>query len=162
MSLVHFNSNSTIFQDIGQHFEGAALSTGNFPPIRTYNRSYNSANELGYQIQLGSKLYPEMRTTSNSEAWYYLSKTLKHQNTNEHGFQIEPHAYYNHEFIIGQNFEKVEGASFTGINTKMGDLMTIKLYNNAADNAIMPNKMFIVLVADQIMNIGDTGIQVFD
>jgi hypothetical protein len=103
-----------------------------------------------------------MRTTSNSEAWYYLSKTLKHQNTKEHGFQIEPHAYYNHEFIIGQNFEKVEGASFTGINTKMGDVMTIKLYNNAADTAIMPNKIFVILVADQIMNVSDTCVKVFD
>ena len=103
-----------------------------------------------------------MRTTSNSEAWYYLSKTLKHQNTIEHGMQIESHAYYNHEFIIGQNFEKVEGASFTGINTKMGDLMTIKLYNQGTITAIMPNKIYVTLVGDQIMNIGDTGIQVFD
>jgi hypothetical protein len=81
-----------------------------------------------------------MRTSSNAEAWYYLSKTLKHQNTNEHGFQIEPDAYFNHEFIIGQNFEKVEGASFSGINTKMGDLMTIKIFNQSFDDIIAPKK----------------------
>ena len=92
----------------------------------------------------------------------YLSKTLKHQNTNEHGFQIEPDAYFNHEFIIGQNFEKVEGASFSGINTKMGDLMTIKIFNQSYDNTIAPNKIYVAMVADQIMNISDTGIQVFD
>jgi hypothetical protein len=103
-----------------------------------------------------------MRTSSNSEAWYYLSKTLKHQNTKEHGFQITPDAYFNHEFIIGQNFEKVEGASFSGINTKMGDLMTIKIFNQSHDNTIAPNKIFITMVADQILNISDTGCQVFD
>jgi len=142
--------------------EGSALDVGSLPCVRTYKRQYDSSHELGYQIQLGSKLYPEMRTSSNAEAWYYLSKTLKHQNTKEHGFQIEPDAYFNHEFIIGQNFEKVEGASFSGINTKMGDLMTIKIFNQSFDNTIAPKKIYIAMVADQIMNISDTGIQVFD
>jgi hypothetical protein len=162
MNLVHFNSTRACFIDEGAHYEGGVLATGNFPPIRTYARTYNSACELGYQIQIGSKLYPEYRCMSNAEAWYHLAKTLKHQNTNEHGLEIEPHAYFNHEFIIGQNFEKVEGASFTGINTKMGDLMTIKLYNVNDDHQFAPNKIYVTLVGDQIMNISDTGIQVFD
>ena len=162
ITLTHLDSGRDLYVDQGKNGSGATLDQNNFFTTRSFARSYNSTNELGYQIQLGSKLYPEMRTTSNSEAFYYLAKTLKQQNTIEHGFQIEPHAYYNHEFIIGQNFEKVEGASFTGINTKMGDLMTIKLFNNSPVPAIMPTKIFVTLVGDLIMNIGDTGIQVFD
>ena len=99
---------------------------------------------------------------SNAETWYYLAKTLKSQNTREHGLEIEPHAYFNHEYIIGQNFEKIEGASFTGINTKMGDLLTIRLWNQAPVAADRPNKIFVAMLGDQIMNISDTGIQVFD
>ena len=89
-----------MYRSHGEHDTGSTLDVGSLPCVRTYKRQYNSANELGYQIQLGSKLYPEMRTTSNAEAWYYLSKTLKHQNTNEHGFQITPDAYFNHEFSL--------------------------------------------------------------
>jgi hypothetical protein len=162
MTLTHYNSNYNFYRSHGDHQEGSTIAPEGFPCVRSYKRQYNSSNELGYQIQLGSKLYPEMRTSSNSEAWYYLSKTLKHQNTKEHGFQITPDAYFNHEFIIGQNFEKVEGASFSGINTKMGDLMTIKIFNQSYDNTIYPNKIYVAMVADQIMNISDTGIQVFD
>ena len=64
--------------------------------------------------------------------------------------------------IIGRNFEKVEGASFTGINTKMGDLLTVRLWNQAPVAADRPNKVFVAMIGDQIMNISDTGIQVFD
>jgi hypothetical protein len=162
LTLAHFNSTVGMYRSSGEHDTGSTINVGSLPCIRTYKRQYNSANELGYQIQLGSKLYPEMRTNSNSEAWYYLSKTLKHQNTKEHGFQIKPDSYYNHEFIIGQNFEKVEGASFSGINTKMGDLMSIRIYNQSYDNTIAPNKIFITMVADQILNVSDIGCQIFD
>jgi hypothetical protein len=80
LTLAHLDSNLGIFRSHGEHETGSTLDTGSLPCIRTYKRQYDSSNELGYQIQLGSKLYPEMRTSSNSEAWYYLSKTLKHQN----------------------------------------------------------------------------------
>ena len=60
------------------------------------------------------------------------------------------------------SFEKIEGASFSGTNSKSGDLLTIKIYNNTATTAIMPNKVYVTLVADQIMSISDTGISVFD
>ena len=68
----------------------------------------------------------------------------------------------NHKLIIGQNFEKVEGASFSGINAKMGDLMTIKIFNQSFDNTIAPKKIYVAMVADQILNISDTGTQVYD
>jgi hypothetical protein len=99
---------------------------------------------------------------SNSESWYHLAKTLKHQNTREHGLEIKSDAYFNHEFIIGQCLERIEGASFTGINTKIGDLLTIKLYNQAPNAADRPNKIYVAMIGDQITNISDTGIQVFD
>jgi hypothetical protein len=44
----------------------------------------------------------------------------------------------------------------------MGDLLTIKLWNQAPNAAHMPNNIFVVMIGDQIMNISDTGIQVFD
>ena len=89
-------------------------------------------------------------------------KNSKYQNTNEHGLEIKSDAYLNHEFVIGQCREKVEGASFTGINTKMGDLLTVKLWNQAPDPADMPNKIFVFMVGDAILNISDTGIQFVD
>ena len=118
--LVHYNGRNHYYVDTGHDEHGQVIDANYFLPKRTYARTYNSKNELWYQIQLGSKLYPEYRVKWNAEGWYHLSKTLKHQNTNEHGLDIKSDAYYNNEFVIGQCFEKVEGASFSGINTKIG------------------------------------------
>ena len=117
-----------------------------------------------YQIQIGSALYPQYECRSVSEAWYHLSSTLKHQNTKEHGFDIASDAYHNHTFIIGQNFEKVSGAEFTGINTRAGDLCTIKLKNMTPDanDENRPSKIYVTMLGTLIMDISDTGVQVFD
>ena len=59
---------------------------------------------------------------------------------------------------------KLLAAGFTGINTRSGDLMTIK--NRILDDAIpaehMPSSLHIVLESDQILEIRDTGVQVFN
>ena len=136
----------------------------NFLTTRKYIRLYDTARELYYQIQIGSSLYPQYECRSVAESWYHLSSTLKHQNTNEHGFDISSDAYNNHTYIIGQNFEKVAGAEFTGINTRAGDLCTIKLKNMTpdVDSVNRPSKVYVTTLGTLIMNIGDTGIQVFD
>ena len=162
VSMTHFNTTRPVFHSSGFNQNGNVISAAELIYERSYIRNYDAVNELWWQIQLGSKLYPEYMCKSNSESWYHLAKTLKFQNKRDAGLEIEPHAYYNHEYIIGQNLERVEGASFTGINTKMGDLLTIRLNNQSADATHRPNKIFIAMIADQIVNISDTGVQVFD
>ena len=44
----------------------------------------------------------------------------------------------------------------------MGDLLTIKLLNQAPNTADMPNKILAFMIGDAIMNISDTGVQFFD
>ena len=158
----HFDSSKQFFVGTGVGGNGNVFDASNIAYGRSYIRTYDYRNELWWQIQLGSKLYPEYMCKSNSESWYHLAKTLKHQNTREHGLEIKSDAYFNHEFIIGQCLERIEGASFTGINTKMGDLLTIKLWNQCPTADYRPSKIFVTMIGDQIMIISDTGIQVFD
>ena len=79
---------------------------GNFINTRKYIRLYNPDRELYYQIQIGSALYPQYECRSVAESWYHITSTLKHQNTNELGLDIAADDYFNHTFIIGQNFER--------------------------------------------------------
>ena len=55
-------------------------------------------------------------------------------------------------------------AGFTGLNTRAGDLMTVEV--KPLDSAIMasfkPTKFFTVLHSDNIMEIRESGIVVFD
>ena len=71
--------------------------------------------------------------------------------------------YCDNHFIIGVNCEKVLEPGFTGINTKAGQLLTIKLKgaNAAIDAAEMPDKLYCVLHSDQIVEIRDSGATVF-
>ena len=68
--------------------------------------------------------------------------------------------------IIAIDTEKVLEASFTGLNTRAGDLLpvTIKYNTPAAGGAIaatrIANLMHIVLRSDHILEIHDTGVGV--
>ncbi len=68
-------------------------------------------------------------------------------------------------FIIGFDAEKVLEAGYTGLNTKNGDLMLIrvKALNPSLMQANrMPDEMQIILHSDKILDISDAGTQVFD
>ena len=65
-------------------------------------------------------------------------------------------------FIIGVHTEKILEAGFTGLNTNSGDLRVVR---GKGSNAFM-NKwaehIYIILHTDQILEIRDSGCQVFD
>ena len=66
--------------------------------------------------------------------------------------------------IIGIDCEKVLDASWTGLNTKAGDLLTFRLKgaNGSIDPIYMPSKMWITLHSDNILEIRDSGASVYD
>ena len=68
-------------------------------------------------------------------------------------------------FIIGIDAEKVLEAGYTGLNTKNGDIMLIKvkaLDQTGLPVGWMPDEMQVVLHSDQILDISDAGTHVFD
>jgi hypothetical protein len=123
---------------------------------------YDPSAELEWQIQIGSKLYPEYPVRSVSESMYQLLKCLGILNSSFHSIDITGREYWHYKFIIGLDLEKVLGSGFTGINTKAGDLITIKTKCNIADTIWNAKKMHIILHADMILNIRDSGIEVFE
>ena len=74
--------------------------------------------ELEFQIQLGSKLYPEYPVKSVSEAFCLLKQTLNLPDWGLHSVGIDYGQYISSKFIFAMSFEKVPEASWTGTNTK--------------------------------------------
>jgi hypothetical protein len=137
----------------------------NHPMDNEANLAYDKGYELEYQIQIGSKLFPEYPVRSLSEAYAQLKKCLGILGSNFHSVSITPLQYRNDHFIIGCDTEKALQAGFTGLNTRQGDLLSVKV--KAMDKGTllkekMPDTMYIVLHSDQIMEISDSGVQVFD
>ena len=124
-----------------------------------------AAGEFEYQLQIGSKLFPEYPIRSHNEAFYQLAKCLGVQASAVHNFDISAREYRYNKMILGTDCEKVLDAGFTGLNTRAGDLMTVKFDLNKAGSTLndrKPDRIHIVLHSDQILEIRDSGCQVYD
>ena len=116
-------------------------------------------------MQIGSKLFQEYPIRSLSEAFSQLKKSVGILGSNFHSVSISPTQYRNDHFVIGVDTEKATGASMTGLSTKSGDLLSVRV--KATDKAVltnlkMPDQMFIVLHSDCMLEISDSRISVFD
>ena len=118
--------------------------------------------EFEFQLQIGSKLFPEYPIRSHNEAYYQLCKCLGVQASAVHNFDISAKEYRNTKFILGTDCEKVLDAGFTGLNTRAGDLMSIKFKYADKTATRLADRIHIVLHSDQILEIRDSGCQVFD
>ena len=116
------------------------------------------------QIQVGSKLFPEYPIQSIAETFQQLRKTIGVLGSNQFNIDISPQKYRALHHIIAIDAEKTLQAGYTGLNTRMGDLLTLKIkpVNALLTANRMPDNVHVVLHSDQIMNISDSGIQVMD
>jgi hypothetical protein len=90
------------------------------------NSRYNDKGEFEFQMQIGSKKYPETEIRGHAEAYYQLKKCLGIQASPVHSIDISAVEYRHTKFIIGIDTEKKLGSGFTGVSTRAGDLLTIK------------------------------------
>ena len=127
--------------------------------LTTYT-THITDNEIKHlQIQIGSKLLPEYPIKSHSEAFYSLRKALGIHANNLHSIDIDGNSYRNNKFIVGFDTEKLLGLSFTGMNTR-NSLMTAHLKTGGGDR--QADRMHIVLLSEQILEVGNSGVTVFD
>ena len=124
--------------------------------------THNPNGEFEFQLQIGSKLFPEYPVRSHNEAYYQLKKTLGVQASAVHNFDITAVQYRDYKFILGTDCEKVLDAGFTGLNTRAGDLMSVRFNYEKNETNRLADRIHIVLHSDQILEIRDSGCTVFD
>jgi hypothetical protein len=126
--------------------------------------TYRSHLELEFQIQLGSKLYPEYPVRSISECFSILKQTLNLPDWGLHSVGIDFHQYIDDKFIFGMSFEKVPESSWTGTNTKAGQVLIVKMRAVDQENMYtdIADLMYITLMSEQILEIRDVGVSVYD
>ena len=152
----HTHAASKEFNDF-YHPMHNAMASGAF----TYNKGY----ELEFQLQIGSKLFPEYPIRSISESFSQLKKSVGILGSNFHSVGMNALQYSNSHFVLGIDSEKALGAAYTGLNTRSGDLLSVRV--KAQDKATltsakMPDQMYVVLHNDSILEISDSGITVHD
>jgi hypothetical protein len=128
-----------------------------------FANKYDYGKELQWQLQIGSKMFPEYPCRSMAETFYQLKKALGIHGSSYHSLSISAEQYINDHFIIGVDTEKILEAGFTGLNTKAGDLMVLRgKGSNANMTTAWASNVYIVLHTDMILEIRDVGAQVFD
>ena len=118
--------------------------------------------EVEWQMQLGNKLYPETPVRSHSESFYQLRKCLGVQSSALNSFNIDGQSYRRRRFVIAMDTEAVLQASFSGKNTRAGDLLNIKFEHLGTDSTKYAHNMYVILHSDNIMEIRDSGVVVYD
>ena len=117
------------------------------------------ANEItSLQLQIGATVMPQYPIRSHAECFYSLRKAIGLVSNDYVSLDINGNEYRNNKFIVGMDCEKILGLAFTGTNTK-NSLMTVRLkteQNNKAD------RIQILLVAEMLLEIGDSGVVCYD
>ena len=125
---------------------------------------YDKNKDLEFQIQLGSKLYPEYPCNSITQCFYHLRKALNLPMFHQHSMNINFKQYRDRQFIFAFSFEKVPDSSYTGVNTRAGQQMLLRVKPAGATIPAteMPDTMYITMLSEQILEIKDLGLKVFD
>ena len=117
------------------------------------------ANEItSLQLQIGGTVIPQYPIRSHAECYYSLRKALGLASNNYVSLDIDGNEYRNNKFIVGIDCEKILGLSFTGTNTK-NSLMTVRMKTLDANKA---DRFHILLTAEMVLEIGDSGITTYD
>ena len=122
--------------------------------------AYDKTKEIQFELQLGSKKWPEYPLMSQAEGFYQLRKTMGILGSAYHSLDFTANDYIDNKFIIGFDLEKMLGASFTGYNSKSGDLLTVKLKSTAMTNGT--DMIYTTLHYDALLEINDTGCTVME
>ena len=118
--------------------------------------------EMEFSLQVGGKQLPEQPIRSHAEAFYQLRKCLGVQSSSLHSFNITGQEYRRRTFIVALDCETLLQAGFTGLNTRAGELLNIKFDQTGDDSTNYAQSMYIVLHSDNVMEIGDSGVRVYD
>jgi hypothetical protein len=134
-----------------------------YSPMWVYATDHFEGGEFEFQLQLGSKLYPEYPIKSHAEGFYQLRKTLGAQDNKYRSVNITAAEYQDSKFVLAIDTEKVLEAGFTGQNTRAGDILNVRFdHGGDISSDYFAHEMHVILHSDNIMEIRDSGVTVFD
>jgi hypothetical protein len=124
----------------------------------------NAADEatMSWTLQIGPKVYPEGAPSSNlAETFSLLRQTIGTYDESIRTISIHDTNYRNDQFVVGVPLQTVVGQAFSSVNTRSGDLCVFTA-KNLDGHARQAGRAFFHMVAETIVEIGESGVQVYD
>ena len=93
-----------------------------------------------------------------------MKQTLNLPDWGLHSVGINYGQYISNKFIFAMSFEKMPEASWSGTNTKTGQILLIKLnaVNTSVISGDIASTMFITLLTENILEIRDVGVSIYE
>ena len=127
--------------------------------------------KFSLMVALGAKRFPIKPIDSGAFFYENLKKALNIYSTSLGGFNIVPYRYMTNQSIMGVSTERVPGQQFSGVSSRAGDLIYLQFANmptsytapgHAATTNGLPDRVFVTIVSDQIVELSAAGCVVFD
>ena len=137
-------------------FANPSLQVGGVHP----NASSYSHTEftLETHAQLDSFLFPETKMDSLGEHFSKLQEAAATYDQKLVTLSITPEMYKSEGFVSAINFMRAQGSAFSGLNTRTGSLLVLKL-NNMATSV---QKVFAHLVGTVLVEVRADACSVYD
>ena len=85
-------------------------------------------------------------------------------NADQNSVNISYRQFRENKFVMAFDFQKMADVSFTGINTRMGSLITFKVRGNEGTLAETEQiqEVFCNLISESVLEISESGSIVYD
>jgi hypothetical protein len=121
---------------------------------------YLKDGPFSFQLQLGSKLWPEQPMSSLAEMYETLRKAVGTHNQDIKSIGLDRNDYLNDGFILGIDLERNLGDPFSAVNTRAGDVLRL-VFNGIHPDATLTG-CYVHLISSSILEIRETGAFLFD
>ena len=74
---------------------------------------------------------------------------------------INEEGYRSNQFVVGVPMQVVVGQPFSSVNTRSGDLLTVKA-NHLDQGPFSAGRIFVHMIAETIVELRESGVQVLD
>ena len=140
-------------------------------PFRSYQGGVYQGNqsEVELQLQIGSKVVPVLPSRSLAEQYYQLRKGIMGEANQHSTFSITEPEYRSFKYINCFDLQKVPGAFSSGMSTRTGDLITIKVLNlqhvdqsNRTWDGTYADFIHATFAHDLVVSITDAGVTILE
>jgi hypothetical protein len=154
------DGNQALTPAINRHLHKSFLNPTSF--ISAIGGGTHDEAQISWQVQIGPKNYPEGSPASTlAETFSLLRQSLNILDQSVRTTSITEAGYRTQQFVIAAPLQVIPGAPFSSVNTRSGDLLTIKV-NGLSGGIRQAGRIYCHLVAEQIMELRESGIQVLD
>ena len=117
---------------------------------------------MAYNFQIGTKKLLDNDSVGFSESWHRLLHGLGIMNSLSHTTGVTHADYATSSYAILADMEKIPHLASTGENVSNTSQITLRMSGFGTTTDHLPSRCHLVAVADSILEIRDTTVEVFD